>query len=108
MTDRTGAFYSSEDADSEGEEGKFYVWTRAEVMSILGEKDGAIFCEFFNVTEPGNFEHGTSILNTPLSLEEFAEQKGVNLDELRRTINTSKQRAYADGVRRSGKHPEPR
>ena len=94
MTDRTGAFYSSEDADSEGEEGKFYVWTRAEVMSILGEKDGAIFCEFFNVTEPGNFEHGTSILNTPLSLEEFAEQKGVNLDELRRTINTSKQQLF--------------
>jgi uncharacterized protein len=94
MTDRTGAFYSSEDADSEGEEGKFYVWTRAEVMSVLGEEAGATFCEFFNVTESGNFEHGTSILNTPLSLEEFAETKGANGEELRRTINTSKQRLF--------------
>jgi uncharacterized protein YyaL (SSP411 family) len=94
MTDRTGAFYSSEDADSEGEEGKFYVWTRAEVMSILGEEDGAILCEFFNVTESGNFEHGHSILNTPLSLEEFAEKKGANPEELRRTISAARQRLF--------------
>jgi uncharacterized protein len=93
MTDRTGAFYSSEDADSEGEEGKFYIWKRAEVMSILGE-DGEMFCEFFNVTESGNFEHGNSILNTPLSLEEFAKKKGTNVEELRRTINISKQRLF--------------
>jgi uncharacterized protein YyaL (SSP411 family) len=94
MTDRTGAFYSSEDADSEGEEGKFYVWTKAEVMSILGEEQGAIFCEFFNVTDSGNFEHGKSILNTPLSLEAFAEKKGAIVEDLRRTINTSKQRLF--------------
>jgi uncharacterized protein YyaL (SSP411 family) len=94
MTDPTGAFYSSEDADSEGEEGKFYVWTRAEVISILGAEDGAIFCEFFNVTESGNFEHGNSILNTPLSLEEFAEKKGANPEELRRTISAARQRLF--------------
>ena len=94
MTDRTGAFYSSEDADSEGEEGKFYVWTRAEVMSILGSEVGAIFCEFFNVTESGNFEHGNSILNTPLSLEEFADKKGANPEELRRTISAARQRLF--------------
>ena len=94
MTDRSGAFYSSEDADSEGEEGKFYVWTRAEIMSVLGEEEGSLFCEFFNVTEAGNFEHGASILNTPLSLEEFAATKGAGLEELRRRINTSKQRLF--------------
>ncbi|MEK6300358.1 MAG: thioredoxin domain-containing protein [Acidobacteriota bacterium] len=94
MTDRTGAFYSSEDADSEGEEGKFYVWTRQDVMSILGEDDGATFCEFFNVTEAGNFEHGNSILNTPLPIEEFAEKKGANVEELRRSINASKARLF--------------
>ncbi|HWO01198.1 MAG TPA: thioredoxin domain-containing protein [Blastocatellia bacterium] len=94
MTDRTGAFYSSEDADSEGEEGKFYVWTRAEVMSVLGDEDGATFCEFFNVTESGNFEHGTSILNTPLSIEEFAEKKGAKVEELKRAINSGKQRLF--------------
>jgi uncharacterized protein YyaL (SSP411 family) len=93
MTDRTGAFYSSEDADSEGVEGKFYVWTRAEVASILGE-DADVFCEFFNVTDLGNFEHGASILNTPLSLEEFAEKKRARVDELTRTINGARQRLF--------------
>ena len=90
ITDRTGVL-PSEDADSAGEEevrvGK------SEVMSILGE-DGEMFCEFFNVTESGNFEHGNSILNTPLSLEEFAEKKGANVEELRRTINASRQRLF--------------
>ncbi|HYV05595.1 MAG TPA: thioredoxin domain-containing protein [Blastocatellia bacterium] len=94
MTDRTGAFYSSEDADSEGEEGKFYVWKRQEVMSILGEEDGALFCEFFNVTERGNFEHGNSILNTPHPLEEFAEKKGAKVEELRRSLNAGKARLF--------------
>jgi uncharacterized protein YyaL (SSP411 family) len=94
MTDRTGAFYSSEDADSEGEEGKFYVWTRSEALNILGEEDGQIFCEFFDVTSGGNFEHGKSILNTPRSLEQFAEDKGRDLEELKRVINRSKKRLF--------------
>jgi hypothetical protein len=94
MTDRTGAFYSSEDADSEGEEGKFYVWTKSEVLSVLGEEDGRIFCEFYDVTNGGNFEHGKSILNTPRLLEEFAEDKGADLDELKRIINTGKSRLF--------------
>jgi len=93
MTDRGGGFYSSEDADSEGEEGKFYVWTRAEVLSILGD-DGESFCEFFDVTEAGNFEHGNSILNTPRSLEEFAAAKGQTVDALKRTINAAKRRLF--------------
>jgi uncharacterized protein YyaL (SSP411 family) len=62
MTSPDGAFYSTMDADSEGEEGKFYVWTRAEVMDILGEDDGLIFCELYDVTERGNWE-GHNILN---------------------------------------------
>jgi len=93
MTDRGGGFYSSEDADSEGEEGKFYVWTRAEVLSILGD-DGEIFCEFFDVTDEGNFEHGNSILNTPRSLEEFAAAKGQTVDALKKTINAGKRRLF--------------
>jgi len=62
MTSPEGAFYSTMDADSEGEEGKFYVWTRAEVMEILGDGEGRIFCELYDVTERGNWE-GHNILN---------------------------------------------
>jgi len=94
MTDRSGGFYSSEDADSEGEEGKFYVWSRAEIMDALGKENGAVFCEFFDVTEEGNFEQGKAILNTPLSLEEFANEKGTNVEELRKTINAGKRKLF--------------
>jgi uncharacterized protein YyaL (SSP411 family) len=62
MTSPDGAFYSTMDADSEGEEGKFYVWTRAEVMEILGEDEGRVFCELYDVTDRGNWE-GHTILN---------------------------------------------
>ncbi|MCP4684433.1 MAG: thioredoxin domain-containing protein, partial [bacterium] len=61
MTHETGGFYSALDADSEGEEGKFYVWSKDEMYSILGE-DADLFCRFYNVTEGGNFE-GHNILN---------------------------------------------
>ena len=62
MTDSSGAFWSSTDADSEGEEGKFFVWTPKQISQVLGEEDGAWACEVFGVTEQGNFEHGTSAL----------------------------------------------
>lgn len=62
MTSPEGGFYSAEDADSEGEEGKFYVWTVDEVKSVVGEEDGELFCEFHHITPTGNFE-GKSIPN---------------------------------------------
>jgi uncharacterized protein YyaL (SSP411 family) len=64
MRDPGGAFYAALDADSEGEEGKFYVWTRAEVMEILGEEEGRIFCGIYDVTDRGNWED-KNILNVP-------------------------------------------
>jgi uncharacterized protein YyaL (SSP411 family) len=100
LTDRTGAFYSSEDADSEGEEGKFYVWEPQEVMSILGEEDGALFCGFFNVTVQGNFEHGKSILNTPLTIDEFAEETGRPVEDVRRVINSGKSLLFNEREKR--------
>ncbi len=62
MTHPEGGFYSAEDADSEGHEGLFYVWTYEEIIRILGEK-GKLFCQFYDVTAQGNFE-GKNILNT--------------------------------------------
>jgi uncharacterized protein YyaL (SSP411 family) len=64
MTSPEGAFYSTQDADSEGEEGKFYVWSRAEILDALGGEEGRIFCDLFDVTERGNWE-GHNILNVP-------------------------------------------
>jgi uncharacterized protein YyaL (SSP411 family) len=55
MTHKDGGFYSAEDADSEGHEGKFYCWTKKEIMDVLGADDGAWACEYFGVTEKGNF-----------------------------------------------------
>jgi uncharacterized protein len=62
MTSPDGGFYSAEDADSEGVEGKFYVWTRAEVEKILGDKAES-FCQAYDVTTPGNWEHGLNVLH---------------------------------------------
>jgi len=62
MTDAEGGFYSAQDADSEGEEGKYYVWDYGEICGILGEESGKGFCDFFGVTRHGNFE-GKNILN---------------------------------------------
>jgi len=62
MRSPKGGFYSAEDADTEGEEGKFYVWTPEEITEILGEEDGEWFCDVFDVTPKGNFE-GKNIPN---------------------------------------------
>lgn len=58
-----GGFYCSLDADSEGEEGKFYVWTREEILSSLGQEDGSFFCDVYGVTTRGNFEDGRNVLH---------------------------------------------
>ncbi len=77
MTDKDGAFYSTEDADSEGHEGKFYVWTPAELEAVLGKEEAELFAAVYDVTPGGNFEHGTSILNLPHSIQEFARERGI-------------------------------
>jgi uncharacterized protein YyaL (SSP411 family) len=64
MTSPDGCFYSAEDADSEGEEGKFYLWTKREILEVLNNQTVAdIFCYYYGVTEGGNFE-GKNILNS--------------------------------------------
>ena len=72
MTDPAGGFYSAQDADSEGVEGKFFVWTPAELASELGVEKAAAFAAYFDVTQAGNFE-GKNILNVP---EEHGPRRG--------------------------------
>jgi uncharacterized protein YyaL (SSP411 family) len=63
LTDPGGGFYAAEDADSEGKEGTFYVWTQAEIESILPQRQAGLLCERYGITKKGSFENGTSILH---------------------------------------------
>lgn len=87
MRSSEGGFYSALDADSEGVEGKFYVWTKEEIEQILGE-EAKLFCEFYGVTEQGNWEH-TNILHVPVPMAEFASTKNLSVEELSYQLNTS-------------------
>ena len=73
MTSKEGVFYSAQDADSEGEEGKYYTWTYDEIIEILGE-DGKEFCEKYDISKKGNFE-GKNILNLIDSKLEIPNEK---------------------------------
>lgn len=64
LTSPQGGFYSSINADSEGEEGKFYEWTRGEIEDLLGKAEASRFCAYFNVTMDGNWEEGKNVLHT--------------------------------------------
>ena len=77
MTDPSGGFYSTEDADSEGEEGKFYLWTPSEIEDLLGPDDARLFCAFYDVRTPGNFEGRASILRVQHTPLEVAQRLGV-------------------------------
>jgi uncharacterized protein YyaL (SSP411 family) len=81
MTDPAGGIYSTEDADSEGEEGKFYVWTTGEVRELLGAERAKTFCYVYDVTDEGNFE-GHNILNLPKTIEQCAVLLGRDPKQL--------------------------
>ena len=102
MTDDSGGFYSAQDADSEGEEGKFFVWSPDEIRAVLGDEEGDLLGGFFGVTEAGNFE-GRTIFNKPQKARAFAEEYGVPLDQLVTLIDRGK-KALLD-VREKRVHP---
>ncbi|MDM8519487.1 thioredoxin domain-containing protein [Anaerolineales bacterium HSG6] len=85
MTDPAGGFYSTQDADSEGVEGKFFLWTPAAVLDLLGEEDGQIFCEVYDVRPSGNFE-GESILHLTHPISEMAEKLDMPLEQLQEML----------------------
>ena len=81
MTSPEGGFYSAQDADSEGEEGKFFVWTQDEVANLLGPEDGPIFSAYYDVTDGGNFE-GKNILQVAQDADVVADQQGITVEQL--------------------------
>ncbi len=94
MTDACGGFHSAEDADSEGVEGKFYLWTPEEIQQVLGAEAAERFCHVYNVTDGGNFE-GKNILNLPTTIEAAARLKGWDLHTLERELSDSRHRLLA-------------
>ena len=101
MTDPAGGFYSAQDADSEGVEGKFFVWTLDELRPLLGD-DADLIMGYYGVTESGNFE-GSNILNVPRSPGEFVAQRGVSEETLEDAI--ARARAVLLEVRERRIHP---
>jgi uncharacterized protein YyaL (SSP411 family) len=88
MTSPEGGFYSALDADSEGEEGKFYVWSKAEVEAVLGD-EAALFCDFYGVTENGNWEQ-KNILHVPVPPEKYSAEKNISTEELFTRLDASR------------------
>jgi uncharacterized protein YyaL (SSP411 family) len=103
MTSPEGGFYSAEDADSEGKEGLFYVWTPQEIKKHLGEHLGDLFCRFYDITEAGNFEEGRSIPHMPVSLQVFAARETMDMASLDRLLTDARDRLF--GVREKRIHP---
>ncbi len=102
MTDSSGGFYSAQDADSEGVEGKFFVWTPDEIRAVLGDADSEVFSSYYGVTPNGNFE-GENILNIRQYPEAFAEAHDLTQEQLDEIISRSS-KALLD-VREQRIHP---
>lgn len=94
MTAPEGGFYSATDADSEGEEGKFFVWQVDELVEVLGQTDAEMLMDYYGVTMGGNFE-GANILHITMSIEEIADQYGMTEAEFETTLHALNQKLYA-------------
>ncbi|MDW8217063.1 MAG: hypothetical protein RML57_05620 [Acidobacteriota bacterium] len=105
MTAPDGGFYATQDADSDGEEGKFFVWTPDEIHALLdgplGRAEAEMVCRYFDVTEAGNFEGtGKSVLSTPLSIETVARLKDVTPETLEDVLKRAKRILFEARERR--------
>ncbi|MBX2815236.1 MAG: thioredoxin domain-containing protein [Saprospiraceae bacterium] len=90
MTDSSGGFYSALDADSEGEEGKFYVWSWDELKGTLIEDDFNLFTQYYGCTEEGNWEHGKNILHMPKDRASFLNEHQLKEEELDQLLSRGK------------------
>jgi len=94
MQDERGGYYSATDADSEGEEGKFFVFLPEEIDDILGKDDAEAFCLYYDISVGGNWE-GKNIPHTPHTLAYVAEELGMSVDALTAQLRESKAKVYA-------------
>jgi hypothetical protein len=108
MTALEGGFYSAEDADSEGEEGLFYIWKTSEVDAILDENEANIFKTVMNIREGGNWsegrEHGTNIPHLTQQWSQLADRFNMNETELRETLENIRKKLFIEREKRV--HPQ--
>jgi len=100
MTSPEGGFYSAQDADSEGKEGKFYVWTQDEIKKILGKEKGTPFCAYYGVTPQGNFEEESNVLHVPSSPRKVCDLYGLTLQDLEKLLEKGRQKLLAEREKR--------
>ena len=93
MTHPEGGFYSAQDADSEGDEGVFFLWTVDEIEEILGHREAALFYDYFDVSKAGNFE-GRNILNQRCRLEPLARRAALSPEELQQGLDRSRRKLF--------------
>ncbi len=98
MSHPDGGFFSAQDADSEGVEGKFFVWRKEEVEAVLGSK-ASLLCDFFDISEAGNWE-GENILNIPEPLAEFCERRGLDPNSTQKRLDAARQTLFAHRSKR--------
>lgn len=94
MLAEEGGFYATQDADSEGEEGRFYVWTKDEIFQLLAADEAELFCAHYGVTAEGNFE-GRNVLHVARPLETVAHEFHLTLEEARRVIAEARAKLFA-------------
>jgi uncharacterized protein YyaL (SSP411 family) len=94
MTSPDGPFYSTLDADSEGEEGKFYVWTAAEIEQVLGREDAELFAAVYGIEPEGNWEHGQNILHRVKTFAQYARLNGMSETDLRGRLDACRRKLF--------------
>ena len=99
MTDKEGGFYSALDADSEGEEGKYYVWSQSEIEELL-KQDAKLFTEYYNVDPKGNWEHDKNILFIKEADNVFAKKHNIKLAELQKKVTGWKKTLLNQRIKR--------
>lgn len=86
MTHPEGGFYSTQDADTEGEEGKYYLWSHEEIANVVGQDEGRILSRYFGITPFGNFEEGKNILHLPIGIDVIAELEKAIVPDVEKII----------------------
>lgn len=106
MTSAGGGFFSAEDADSEGIEGRFYVWTLDEIIRVLGEKDGRIICDYYDVSREGNFEDNNNILHVDKPIDAFVKLEGIVPDEFQKMLGSAREKLFQAREKRIFPHKD--